>query len=373
MRTCDRQPARTALHRALEAYVDQVGACDDTRQIQLLGTGAVAALEDRLRRVFGMRYALCVSSATAGLMVTALALGLRGAEFLAPPIAHAAAFGAWMVFGNRPRFADIDPETLTLDPGAVARRASRRTKAILAVDFHGVPADTTGLRQVADRLGLPYVADAAQSLGATVAGRPASSAADVLVTSFTAGKTIFAGEGGAVLTNDRHLYERLVWHGQHPYRQRATLRLSTWNEMALNARIHPLAAIWANATFEEGMRGLVGHRRRAFTLLDALDAAGHTEPLPWRTRRMEPAFFRVSLALRRLRSVRQVLALAGRRGRRVLQDRPLAFVSETPAFVAAWGRDPVASVCPTAADQVRRRLVFRLLAARSARTPPPAR
>src|ERR1039458_8947166 len=75
----------------------------------LAGQGAVGMLEERLRRHFGLPYALAVSSATTGLLATALALDLRGAEFVTTPYTWGGTVAGWLLLGNRPRFADIDP------------------------------------------------------------------------------------------------------------------------------------------------------------------------------------------------------------------------------------------------------------------------
>jgi len=107
--------------------------------------------------------------------------------------------------GGEPRFADIDPGSLLIDPGAVARAITPRTRAIAAVDYAGQPADYDALRALADaapRGPIPLVADAAHSLGATWHGRPVGTLADLTVLSLHPAKILTTGEGGAVLTDD---------------------------------------------------------------------------------------------------------------------------------------------------------------------------
>lgn len=360
MRTSD--PLQERVAGQLRAFVTSVRGTDDARHIQLLGTGAVEELESKLSSLVGMRYAVCVSSATAGLMMVALALGLRNRQFLTSPLGYGATLGGWAVLGNSPRFADVDPVTLGLDPDSVRGRAKacRRLGALLAVDLHGVPSDTAGLRAVANELGVPYVADAAQSLGARIGARHASFEADVLVTSFTSGKTLFAGEGGAVLTNDRGLYERLLRLGQHPYRQRRQVGLREWNECALNARIHPLAAIWANVAFQDSLERLASRRRSVRRAVLDLAGRGFVEPGVWGNRQVEPAVFRVSAALASGVGCASVARFVEPGTNRLLPERPLELLATRPevrAMVPASQRDP--SRCPVAADQARRRLVWR--------------
>jgi perosamine synthetase len=360
--------ADALLLRSLHAYVRDAGDSDDARQMHLLGTGAVAELEDKLCRLVGMKYTVCVASATAGLMVVAMALGLRDDAFVTGPIGYGASLAGWLAFGNRPRFADVDPVTLGLSPEAAHRRirSTRGTRAILAVDVHGVPSDTRGLRQVADQLGVYYVADAAQSLGASIDGRHAGSAAHVLVTSFTVGKTLFTGEGGAVLTDDRDIYERVLWHGQHPYRQRLNLGLRRWNECAINARMHPLAAIWGNASFDACLARLAVRRRQARRAVATLARSRDVLPAAWALPGLEPAVFRISLPIRRPDVRERTLRRAARVAPALLADPPMTLLTDAPAVRTALagtsGHD-----CPIAASQVARRLVWRLASSFAAR------
>lgn len=306
---------------------------------QLVGSGSVAELEAKLRKHYGMQHALCVSNATTGLLAVAVALDLRRAEFVTTPYTYGASLAGPLMLDNRPVFSDIDAQTLTLAPEAVPRCITPRTKAILAVDIFGNPADMRALRRVADEHGLWYVADAAQSLGARRDGLPASSLADALVVSFTSGKTLCAGEGGAILTNNADLYQKLVWHTQHPARQRRDLGLSLDNEFALNGRIHPLAAAWAETAFEDSLRRVREHQRRCFELIEALNATGITEPIEFRRQNIEPSFFRLTAAWRDMpdeERLRRELATAGFEMEIVLP--PVRLIYRQPAFLAQYGQ-----------------------------------
>jgi dTDP-4-amino-4,6-dideoxygalactose transaminase len=150
------------------------------------------------------------------------------------------------------------------------------------------------LRKLADEFGLWYIADCAQSFGARREGLPSSRLADALVISFTTGKTIFAGEGGAILTNNQKIYELLLWFTQHPYRQKRELGLSLSNEFSCNARIHPLSAVWANATLDSSLALLAKHQEFCFDIVDALNEIGLTIPIDFASASIEPSFFRLS-------------------------------------------------------------------------------
>jgi perosamine synthetase len=323
---------------------------------QLAGTGAVGALEEKLRKHFGMRRALCVSSATTGLLAVALAMELRRADFITTPYTWGGTLAGWLLMGNRPRFADIDPVTLCLDPGSAARAVTPATRAILAADIYGVPCDQQALRRLADELGIWYVADAAQSLGARRDGRPASALADAVVVSFTTGKTVDAGEGGAVLTNRDDIYERLLWHTQHPLRQRRELGSGLDNEFALNGRIHPWAATRAVATFDARLSALARRRYAAADLIGALNGSGLTQPIDFSDRGIEPAFFRVTAAWRRNEQSSRLGDYLSTAGWVVaVGPAPVRLVYRQTGFLAQFARCRTGARCPVAEQQARRR------------------
>jgi dTDP-4-amino-4,6-dideoxygalactose transaminase len=342
---------------ALEAickYLSIANLSASARQMHLCGAGAVAELEEKLKHHYGMRHALCVSNATVGLLAVALALDLKRAEFVTTPYTYGASLAGWLLLGNSPIFADIDPHTLTLDDESVRRRISSRTRALLAVDIFGTPADTIALRKLSDEFGIWYIADAAQSLGAVRDGLPASALSDALVVSFTTGKTVFAGEGGAILTNHTDLYQKLVWHTQHPARQCRDLGLHLWNELALNARIHPLAAVWANAVFEESVRKLRRRQKVCFRLIEALNSIGLTEPIHFKEKGIEPSFFRLTAAWKDRPQESVLLRELGKRNLAVnLKPPPVRLIYQQPSFVAQYRRRSKITPCPQAERQAR--------------------
>lgn len=284
----------TAAHEPLDTPLAAEGAGD-----HLAGLGAVAELEARLRRHYGLKHALAVSSATSGLHAVALALGLDSMEFITTPYTYGASLAGWLLQRNVPAFADIDARTLTLEPAAVARAIGPQTRAILAVDIFGVPCDDGRLRAMADERGIWYVADASQSLGATRDGRPASALAHVLVTSFSHGKPLDAGEGGAILTGSDDVYEKLLWFSQHPHRQLRELGLSTWNEFALNGRMHPAAAAVAVDRFDAALLRMAVRQERCLQITDVLNRTGMTEPIAFKEARLRPSFFRLTASWQR--------------------------------------------------------------------------
>lgn len=170
----------------------------------------VGRFEEALAAASGARHAVVFANGTAALHAASWAAGLGpGDEAITTPLTFAATANAVVYQGACPVFADIDPATLNLDPEAVKRAATELTRALLPVDFAGLPCDYDALLPLAREHGWVVVEDAAHALGATYGGRPVGVLADMTVFSFHPAKLITSGEGGAVLTNRAEFAERL--------------------------------------------------------------------------------------------------------------------------------------------------------------------
>jgi perosamine synthetase len=176
----------------------------------LTGGPKVGEFECAVADFVGAREAVAFSSGTAALHGAMFALGIGpGDEVIVPPMTFAATANCVVYQGGTPVFADVEPDTLLLDPAAVERRITPRTRAIIAVDYAGQPCRYDDLQEVADRYGLALVADACHALGATYKGKPAGSLARLTVFSFHPVKHIATGEGGMVTTDDPDLAQKL--------------------------------------------------------------------------------------------------------------------------------------------------------------------
>ncbi len=176
----------------------------------LTGGPEVAAFEAELAEYVGAVHAVAFSSGTAALHGAYVAAGLGpGDEAITSPITFCATANALLHAGAVPVFADVDARTLSLDPAAVARRITPRTRALIPVDYAGHPAQLDALRDLARAHGLALIEDAAHALGARVGQRKVGSLADLTVFSFHAVKHVACGEGGMVTTDDDAMAVRL--------------------------------------------------------------------------------------------------------------------------------------------------------------------
>jgi dTDP-4-amino-4,6-dideoxygalactose transaminase len=154
-------------------------------------------------------YGVPCASGTAALEIALRGAGVQaGDEVIIPPYTFIATAAAVLLVNAVPVFADVDETTGTLDPAALEAAITPRTRAIMPVHVTGLPADMDGIVEVARRHSLRVVEDAAQAHGASWRGRGVGSWSDCGTFSFQASKNLNAGEGGAVVTNDRDLYER---------------------------------------------------------------------------------------------------------------------------------------------------------------------
>jgi dTDP-4-amino-4,6-dideoxygalactose transaminase len=169
----------------------------------------VERFERAMAAVIGAEHAVAVSSGTSALEAALEALGVGpGDEVVTSALTFAATLNAILAVGATPRIADIDPDELTIDPDAVEAAMGPRTAAILPVHLYGLPADLGRITGIAARHGVAVVEDAAQALGAEVAGAPVGSRG-VGCFSFYATKALTTGEGGLVTTEDAEVADRL--------------------------------------------------------------------------------------------------------------------------------------------------------------------
>jgi perosamine synthetase len=190
---------------------DDVEAVVEALRSDWLTTGPrVEAFETAFALETGSDHAVAVSSGTAALHAALHALGVgSGDEVIVPAMTFAASANCVVYQGATPVFADVDADTLLLDPGDAARRITERTRAIVAVDYAGQPCDYDALRSLARDHSLALVADACHSPGGAHRGRPVGSLADVTAFSLHPVKHITAGEGGLVTTDDEELAARM--------------------------------------------------------------------------------------------------------------------------------------------------------------------
>lgn len=201
----------------------------------------VAEAEKKICEVTGAKYAVVVSSGTGALHLAAMAAGIKkGDEVIVTPMTFAASANCILYCDGTPVFADIRPDTYNIDPESIRAHITEKTKAVVAVDYTGQAVELDEIREICREHGLVLIEDAAHSIGTRYKGRKVGSIADLTTFSFHPVKTVTAGEGGAVTTNDEQTYRRLLRLRSHGITREQ-------DEM-----VNPSDALWYNEQVELG-------------------------------------------------------------------------------------------------------------------------
>jgi len=215
----------------------------------------IDALEAELSALLGIEHVIAVSSGTDALLLALMALDVKaGDEIITPTYSFFATAGSVARVGARPVLVDIDPLTYTVDPDAVTRAITPRTRAIMAVHLFGLSADLDPILDTAGRAGIPVIEDAAQAIGATYGARAVGGIGALGCFSFFPSKNLGAfGDAGLVTTHDETLARRvhlLRTHGMEPkYFHHAVggnFRMDALQAAVLRVKAPHLAS-WTNA------------------------------------------------------------------------------------------------------------------------------
>jgi dTDP-4-amino-4,6-dideoxygalactose transaminase len=197
---------------------DEINEVVDSLKSGWITTGPkVKRFEDAFKDYVGAPFAVPLSSATAGLHLTLLALGIKeGDEIITTPMTFASTVSMIVLCGAKPVLADIEPGTLNIDIAKIRERITDRTRAVIPVHFAGQSCDMDPIFAMAKEFGLTVIEDAAHAAGTEYKGRRIGSFDSISIFSFHPNKNITTGEGGMVCTKDEALAEEvslLKFHG----------------------------------------------------------------------------------------------------------------------------------------------------------------
>jgi dTDP-4-amino-4,6-dideoxygalactose transaminase len=238
------------------------GSADDPKFL-----AKVWELEKKVAQYLNIKHTVAVNSGTSALLVALHALGVGpGAEVIVPGYTFIASMTS-IIYGRAvPVLAEID-ESLTLDPEDVKKRVTPRTKAIMLVHMLGNPGYIKELRKIADDNGLFLIEDCAQAFGATYRGSSVGSYGDIGTFSFNVYKTITAGDGGMVGTNDEALYKRaFAIHDQGHLPLRQGVEQGSRTVIGLDFRMTELAAavLLVQLSRIEAMKEILRNNKKRF-------------------------------------------------------------------------------------------------------------
>ena len=189
---------------------------DVLRAGTMSGTGITKQFERAFGDWVGSKYALGCCNGTASLTAALFACGVgAGDEVICPSLTYWASCASALWFGATVAFADVEPDSLCLDPDDFERKISPKTKAVIVVHYCGYPADMDRINAIAQRHGVKVIEDVSHAVGAKYKGRFCGTLGDVAGLSMMTGKAFAIGEAGMLLTDNREMHERAVAFGHY--------------------------------------------------------------------------------------------------------------------------------------------------------------
>ena len=192
---------------------DEEAVLEVLRRGMMSGRDVTMKFEEELAQWQGCRHALGFSTGTASLQSAMWACHVGvGDELIAPSVTYWASCLPALSLGAGVVFAEIDPDTLCIDPGDIEHRITDRTKAIVVVHYLGHPCDMDRIMEIAERRGIKVIEDVSHAQGGLYKGRKVGGIGHVGAMSLMSGKSLVAGEAGMLVTDDREIYDRaLAW------------------------------------------------------------------------------------------------------------------------------------------------------------------
>lgn len=263
----------------------EIGDADIKAVVEALCSGwlttgpRVSEFETAFATHCGAAEGVAVNSGTAALHCAMRAIGIQpGDEVIVPAITFAASANAALYEGGVPVFADIEPDTLLIDPASVAAKITPRTRAIVAVDYAGQPADYDALREITKGTGIAIIADACHAPGASYKGRAVGTLGDISCFSFHPVKHLTTCEGGMAVTDNAgraaHM-RRFRNHGidsDHRTREAKGAHAYDMAELGFNYRLPDVQCALGMAQLAR-LSGWVAARQKIAALYDARFAA----------------------------------------------------------------------------------------------------
>jgi len=170
----------------------------------------IEEFENALKNYIGTDYCLTLNSGTSALHATLLSYNIgHGDEVIVPSFSFISTANSTLFVNSNPVFADIEESTFGLDPSDIVKRITSKTKAIMPMDYAGLSCKIEEIKNIADENNLILIEDAAECLGSKVGNKQVGSISDSSIFSFCGNKVITTGEGGAVVTNSKEVYEKI--------------------------------------------------------------------------------------------------------------------------------------------------------------------
>ena len=166
-------------------------------------------LENKLSNYIGTKYCLVFNSGTSAGHAVLHALNIKNQQVIVPSLSFIATANWPLMVGAKPQFCDIENSTLGMDPSKLQQKITKNTKVIMPIHYAGLPCKINEIKKIASENHIPLIEDVAESIGASIKNKKVGTFGEASIFSFAANKVLTSGEGGAVVTNSKPLFEKL--------------------------------------------------------------------------------------------------------------------------------------------------------------------
>lgn len=234
----------------------------------------IEKFEKMISEYIGTKYCVSFNSGTSALHAVLLAYGIKG-EVIVPSFTFIATANSALFVGAKPIFADIEEKTFGIDPEDVKEKITKKTRAIIPVHYGGCPCQIKELKEITEDHNLILIEDAAEAFGARIRNKNVGSFGDSAIFSFCANKIITTGEGGAVTTDSKKIYERLRLIRSHGRAENGNYFSSSeymdYVELGYNFRMSNITAALGIAQIKKADKVIKMRRKNANYLTKKLD------------------------------------------------------------------------------------------------------
>ncbi len=233
---------------------------------------AIEDFERALAKYVGVKYALVFSSGTSALHALMLAYGFGpGDEIIVPSFTFIATANSPLFVGAKPVFVEIEDKTFGLDPQKIEEKITKKTKAIMVVHYGGMACQIEAIKEIAKKYNLVLIEDAAESLGSKIGNKKVGTFGDSAMFSFCGPKIITTGEGGAITTNNKNLFEKLKLIRSHGRQETANYFASVaymdYVALGYNFRMSSMTAALGSSQLKK-IEKVIAMRRKNAGYLD---------------------------------------------------------------------------------------------------------
>ena len=215
----------------------------------------ILEFEKKLSNYVGTKYCLTFNSGTSAGHAALLALNINSGDVLVPSFTFIATANWPLMVNAKPKFVDIDEKRFGMDPQSLDKKISKNTKAIIPIHYGGLPCEINELKKISSNKNIPLIEDCAEALGTKINGKSAGIYGKISIFSFAPNKILTTGEGGAICTNSKNLFEKLKLirsHGRELNNNYfKTNQQANYTSIGYNWRMSSITAALGNSQFNK--------------------------------------------------------------------------------------------------------------------------